>query len=138
MQLLQKFTRVILLISLSVWLTACGGGSGSADSSSGIAESDTTAPSIQFYEPGPSEMDVLRNSTLEIIFDEPLDCSTVNNNSILLNPFSSGIVTCEGIAINFTPSISLNPNSAYSVTINAGIKDLAGNPTSVTAYLLLF
>jgi hypothetical protein len=31
MRLLQTFTKIILLISLSVWLTACGGGGGSSD-----------------------------------------------------------------------------------------------------------
>ena len=42
MQLLQKFTRIVLLICLSVWLTACGGGSGSGSGS----DSATTAVPI--------------------------------------------------------------------------------------------
>jgi hypothetical protein len=47
MQLLQKSTRIILLISLSVWLTACGGGGGGGGSN----ESDTLTsanPTLSF------------------------------------------------------------------------------------------
>ena len=40
MQFLQKFTRIILFISLSVWLTACGGGGG-GDSDSDSHVEDT-------------------------------------------------------------------------------------------------
>ena len=47
MQLLQKFTRIILLISLSVWLTACGGGGGGVR----VDSIDLDQPSSPTYAP---------------------------------------------------------------------------------------
>lgn len=90
---------------------------------------DILAPSIQSYKPGALEIDAFQNSIIEVTFDGPIDCSTVNANSISLSPFTTGIVTCNSAVINFTPSILLDPNTVYVVKINAGIKDLAGNPT---------
>ena len=36
MQLIQAFTKFILLISLAVWISACGGGNGSSTFTPGV------------------------------------------------------------------------------------------------------
>lgn len=88
---------------------------------------DDVAPSIKTYEPGDSEVDVHINTIITLVFNESIDCSTVNGNEIILDPVAIGTIACENEVIKFTPSSLLNSGAVYNVTVNAGVKDLAGN-----------
>lgn len=88
---------------------------------------DDVAPSIKAYKPGASEVDVYKNTIITLVFNESIDCSTVSGNEIILDPVFIGTIACDNEVIKFTPSSLLNPDTVYNVTVNAGIKDLAGN-----------
>jgi len=67
---------------------------------------------------------------LSITFSEELDTSTINTTSITLVSTSGvvdGTFSISGTSVIFTPSADLAPNEVYTLTVNAGITDPAGN-----------
>lgn len=88
---------------------------------------DDVAPWIKTYEPSASEVDIYTNIIITLIFSESIDCSIISGNEIILSPATTGSLACENEVMRFTASSLLNPNAVYNVTVNAGVKDLAGN-----------
>ena len=96
--------------------------------------SDSTRPSVIYYNPLHNTVGVGRNVTLQVKFNERLNPITVNtasfylvdNNTTLLVP---GTVTTslDRLGATFTPSALLSASSTYCWHVNEAATDLAGN-----------
>ncbi len=100
--------------------------------------SDSTSPTIYPMLPNNSTS-VSTNKIFEFGFNEQLAFSTVNNTNISL---SRG-ATSESISTKYdsgknsvfvVSDTALSPNTAYTVTFNGGVTDLAGNGVATTSY----
>ena len=94
-------------------------------------EEDTTAPTVISEFPEAGAIDVPVNTIVAAGFSEPMDPSTINTSTFLLETNGtpvSGTVTWVGTTATFTPDADLDPNTTYTATITTGATDLAGNP----------
>ena len=57
-----------------------------------------------------------------------MDATTMTSGSIVVDSGVSGTVFYGGGTLTFTPSQALRYSTTYTVTINAAVKDAAGNP----------
>lgn len=95
---------------------------------------DLTPPTVQTISPSSGDTAVSRDTSLQIIFSEPVDQSTLIAANIILDNNMSGAITYDAgtnTAI-YTPTALLQCNTIYSGTIS-GVSDLAGN-IMTTAY----
>jgi subtilisin family serine protease len=96
-----------------------------------VKPADETPPEVEFITPFDDDSDVPLNATINAVFSEDMDTSTLNINNFILKQGStriSGVLTSQSNAVIFTPSSNLNANTLYTATITAEVKDLAGNP----------
>jgi hypothetical protein len=122
--------------------TGGGSGSGSGGGSSGAAGNDDggnggaggsgedTPPTIISFSPGDGDADVERDVAVTATFSEPLDEATVTSSSVALegpDGAVSGTVSLDGNVIAFVPEKPLNLLGSYTLTLDSGIADLAGN-----------
>lgn len=94
------------------------------------ASPDVTPPTVIFTVPADGAAAVVGNATVQIAFDEPMDCATLNLMTFTLMQGAApvpGTVTCVGATAIFTPTSPLAPNSIFTATVAAGVTDLAGN-----------
>ena len=68
----------------------------------------------------------LSTTSLEITFTEPVEPSSAAG-ALTIEPAVEGAVTSSGSVMIFTPSEPLELSSAYTVSVAAGVEDLAGN-----------
>jgi len=110
--------KIILLIGITVWLIACGGGGGGTP--------DTTAPAVI---PG-LQVNAPRNE-VTAVFSETMNAATINTSTFKLEDNGGtpvdGVVSYSGVTAIFTPATQLANSEAYTVTITTGAQDLAGN-----------
>jgi len=107
----------------------------------------TTNPTILSVSPTNNMQDLSRNPLITVSFNEDMDPSTINNDTIIVTQRTtpeSGVyrsIAIDGIVIynegrtaTFTPNILLSPGEQYgnvfTVNITTGVKDLAGNALS--------
>jgi hypothetical protein len=93
------------------------------------SQKDETAPKLTSY-PSDGEIEFPVNRSIIANFDEPLDPSTVNSESLELKvgeKIVAGVVSYVKKSISFKPSSHFNENSQYQATLIAGITDLSGN-----------
>jgi hypothetical protein len=67
---------------------------------------------------------------ISVTFNEAMDPTTITSSTFLVKQGTTavlGTVTYSGLTATFHPSSPLAANSAYSVTITNGAKDLSGN-----------
>jgi methionine-rich copper-binding protein CopC len=126
---LYKVFAIITFLSLSL-LCACKEVDVPSENSPIDDYQDTTAPTIISTNPadGSSEVDPL--GTIEIVFSEEMDSSTINNSTITVNEGSSdiqGTVSYSNLNASFTPSESLDPYNECNTTISSIVKDIDGN-----------
>lgn len=95
---------------------------------------DTTPPSVSTITPARAATAVNVSAPISIVFAESLQASTVTTDNIYLIKDSDGSIVATTIAYNdsnktvtITPSSALSAASKYIVTVDADIKDLAGN-----------
>ncbi len=91
---------------------------------------DELAPFINSTDPIDNEMGVFRNKTVSILFNEPMDPATINENTFMVNKGTTdvaGEIKYEGTTAIFTPAAHFESNTIYTVTLTTGAKDLAGN-----------
>jgi hypothetical protein len=95
------------------------------------ATPDITAPTVSLTDPANLETGIALNKKIAAVFSEAMDPLTVNNTSFTVTgPGSTsvfGTVTLVGSIATFTPAVNLASNTIFTVTIGAGVKDLAGN-----------
>lgn len=91
---------------------------------------DITSPAVSNTNPINGAIDVPINDVITVTFGEAMDVSTMNTATFVVNDGSSnisGTVTYSGKTTTFTPLNNLFPFTDYTVTIDTGVKDLAGN-----------
>jgi len=95
---------------------------------------DSTAPSVVSVIPAESATNIALNSSIRATFDEAMDSATIIPVNFLvtfgLNTASVGGTLTYNEPTKtaiFVPSFDLEPNVEYAITINDGVKDIAGN-----------
>jgi hypothetical protein len=70
------------------------------------------------------------NATVDAIFNEVMDSSTINTSTFTLkrgDTAITGVVTYTGTTVTFSPSANFAPNTTYTGTITTGARDPAHN-----------
>ena len=91
---------------------------------------DNTPPAITDTEPADNEDNVAPNTTITATFSEPMDPATINSSSFTLEQGNTGIrgtVSYSGNRATFAPAGELSFGTAYTATVIASARDLAGN-----------
>ncbi len=104
------------------------------------APPDTIPPTVSSTSPQYGEQDVPVNAGIAVTFSEEMDPSTINNQTLLLSRGGSavgGSVTYSAKTALFTPDANLNANSLHTLSVNVGVKDVAGN-AMVAPYFCTF
>jgi hypothetical protein len=93
-------------------------------------ETSGTCPAILAVDPVNGDTGVVTSTKLNISFNEALDPSTINGNTVMLkqgNNVISGTITYSGTVATFTPTSYLAINTLYTGTVTTGAMDPAGN-----------
>ena len=89
-----------------------------------------TPPTVSSTDPVNAATGVVLNKQIAATFSKTMDASTIQTSTFILmqgiTPVS-GFVSYSGTTATFAPASTLAPNTAYTVTITTGAKDLAGN-----------
>lgn len=93
------------------------------------AAGDTEAPTVLFVKPGEGERGVARDSTIHVVFSEPMDKSSVRAALRIINPATSGVLTwnLNGTEVTFNPASDFAYGTQVTWVVQTGAKDLAGN-----------
>jgi hypothetical protein len=93
---------------------------------------DTTAPTVSLVNPSNGATDVAINTTATATFSEAMNSSDITADNITVSGGVTGTVTYDSGSrtATFTPDANLSYSTTYTVTIAAGIRDLAGNSMS--------
>jgi len=92
---------------------------------------DTTPPTVTDWAPTGTGVAITTNITAT--FSEPMNESTLNNETIIVENSTgsaiTGAVTYDSATrtVTFDPTTNLEYNETYNVTITTGVADLAGN-----------
>lgn len=93
---------------------------------------DVVVPTVLSSEPSDDEVDVAINRSVNAMFSEAMDPTTLSTASFTLEGPGvtpvSGAVSYVGSQATFNPLADLAPNTLYTATITTNAKDLAGNP----------
>lgn len=93
----------------------------------------TRRPRVVRTVPPRGKTDVAVNAIIVVIFSEPIDASSLSSSSIRLlrggNPVPGTARLLEGVtaAVTFQPSQPLGANTAYSLVVTQGVRDLDGD-----------
>lgn len=135
----MKFYKTLFTaLSLAVAIAGCGGGGG-ADSvpiTSATPTPNPSAPTVSSTNPGDTTVDVATNRQNVATFNEPMDPSTINDQTFIVMQGSTlipGTVSYAGLTATFNPTDGFAPSTTYTATLTTGVKDLAGNALT-TAY----
>jgi len=91
---------------------------------------DVTKPAITATAPANAASGAAIGNKLSVTFSEAMDPATLSNTTFTLRQGTadvSGAVTYSGVTAVFTPASYLLSGTAYSATVTAAAKDLAGN-----------
>ncbi|WP_061249507.1 Ig-like domain-containing protein [Leptospira alstonii] len=105
---------------------------------------DSTPPAVSFISPSIGEAAVGINAKITVAFNETVDCATLTTGAGGIGTFTlvktgppptapipgGSVINCTGTTAALSPSATLAPMANYTATIKAGVKDIAGNPTT--------
>jgi hypothetical protein len=91
-------------------------------------EVDTTPPEIAAIHPPAGAENVSVDTSIYVVFNEPMDETVDISNIFQLTPSVNGTATWINGDLYFTPAARLEYDTTYNVTLGAGLMDLAGNP----------
>jgi Bacterial Ig-like domain len=100
---------------------------------------DTTPPQIRAINPGDGLTAVRRNVKIEVLFDEPVDPTSLDSVNVLVSgspiAIDSRTLSNGNRLLTLTPSALLAANTVHTISI-AGIEDVAENqmPTVTTTF----
>ncbi len=77
--------------------------------------------------PAASEQGVALDQILSVVFSENIDQGTLTGSVMQGSTVVEGLASFDGKVMSFQPRSVLLPDSVYTVTINGGVLDLAGN-----------
>jgi hypothetical protein len=89
-----------------------------------------TPPTVSFTDPANTATGVSLNQKIAATFSKTMDASTFTTPSFTLTQGTTsitGFVSYSGTTAIFAPANNLTPNTIYTATISAGVKDLSGN-----------
>ncbi|MBA4369916.1 MAG: hypothetical protein C0403_19990, partial [Desulfobacterium sp.] len=93
---------------------------------------DSTPPTITKMAPTNNAFNVgVHNRKITATFSEPMNGLTITTGTFLVHDgtgYITGGVAYVGATATFTPSLDLKYDTAYTVTIASGVKDMAGIP----------
>lgn len=95
---------------------------------------DHTQPEIASRAPAPGDTGVAVSSPIRVGFNEPMNQSSISNNTFSLSVTGgasvTGVVSFDPSTrvATFTPSSPLLNSQSYTVRVTSGITDVAGNP----------
>ncbi len=98
------------------------------------------APTVLFTDPANNETGVLLSKTVTATFSEAMNASTINSNSFIIRQGAlaiAGTVSYSGTTASFKPVTALTPNTTYTATIKATVKNVAGT-YMVADYIWVF
>jgi hypothetical protein len=87
-------------------------------------------PTISSVSPADASGSISINSPISAVFTETMDASTISIATFTVKEGAvpiAGVIAFSGTTATFTPTMSLNPNTKYTATMNAGVRDLAHN-----------
>ena len=117
------FFNAILVASLFLVTSMAG-----CDSSTDVVI-DADAPLIFSTSPLNNENDIERNRSMEIVFDQAMDPTTINNSTITLQQGTtqvSGSVDYSGTAAKFTSDDVLDAQTDYTAKVSTGARSASG------------
>ncbi|HEY7865337.1 MAG TPA: Ig-like domain-containing protein, partial [Psychromonas sp.] len=95
---------------------------------------DIAVPSVTSTNPVAGATGVVLNRAVTANISEALDPATVNAATFTISPAVSGVVSYSDKEATFTPSSNLAIDTTYTVTLTAGIKDLADNALTAKSW----
>jgi len=121
---LNKFFNAITIASLflAAFIAGC-------DNSSTDPDIDPDAPVVFSTSPTNNENNVERNKVVEIVFDQAMNPSTMNNSTITLHQGTAavnGSVNYSGTTATFTPENVLDAQTDYTVNVSTGASSSSG------------
>jgi len=90
-------------------------------------------PSLVRTSPSSGKRDVPLNTTIVIVFSEPVNASTLTSASVQLFrgttqiPGTVGLLQGTETGVTFTPSVQLEVNTTYRLVVTRDVKDLTGD-----------
>jgi Bacterial Ig-like domain len=124
MQLSGSQISLLLTLTVTAVLTACGGGSSGGGN-------DITPPAVVATDPPNGAVGVQLDDPIVVTFSETINPSSVTGNFQITDDMSnpvSGTVSASGRTARFTPANNALVKSAlYHAMLTTGIKDPAGN-----------
>ena len=87
-------------------------------------------PVVSSTNPVDTASGVSLNKTIDAIFNEAMNPTTINSSTFTITKGTTpiaGVITYSGSTATFTPTNNFLPNTKYTGTIAAGVKDHAGN-----------
>ena len=131
------FMTWLFMLTLGIFLSACGGGS--SGQSPILGDTDVTIiapvlPTVTAVSPLPNVLNVPINTrVMTIAFSKAMDPLTLNTTTIKLAcPIGSAITgavsyVASGNVATFTTSANLPASTICTATVTTGVKDVAGN-----------
>ena len=89
---------------------------------------DTTAPRVVSTLPADEERCVSVDTVISVTFSEALDASAVTQDTFVLDNGVTVSVKVDGPTVTLQPSVPLEYETSYTLTVPGEIKDLFGNP----------
>ncbi len=92
---------------------------------------DTTAPTVTNTIHLNGATNVAINTKIGATFSEEMDPLTINTATFILKKGTTvvpGTVAYTGVSAVFSPTVNLDSNTTYTVTVTTGARDLSGNP----------
>jgi len=92
------------------------------------------SPVVVRTDPSSGKRDVALNSSLVIVFSEPIDSATLTTSTVQLRKGTTAVpgavrfVDASDIVAAFDPAAPLDPSSEYQLVITTGIQDRDGQP----------
>lgn len=118
-------------VAYSWVVTAASGASESAESAVVHATpASTTAPLVRAAQPANGDLGVPVGRPITVTFSKPMLASSLTGSTVTLSAGAAPVaasVSASGSTATLTPSAPLSVGTTYTVTVAAGVSDLAGN-----------
>ncbi len=95
---------------------------------------DVTPPTVDSTTPGQNAGEVPLNTTVSALFSEPMDSTTIDGTTFILETASGTVdatISASGNTATLIPKAPLSPGVIYKAIVKKDVKDLAG--TTMTA-----
>lgn len=93
---------------------------------------DRSAPGVARSTPAQNAVDVALDTSVEVVFDEPINTTTANANSIQLRDrfsatLAATVTVVDSRTVRVTPVAALKPGETYVLLLSPTLADVQGN-----------